>query len=71
MDDELRTLISKSQHSDKALVDLEKKLFAIDGMAEALSKTTQAVDIIHGGVKSNALPENAFAIVNHRIAQHR
>ena len=29
-----------------------------------LSGTTQAVDIIHGGVKSNALPELAEAIVN-------
>ncbi|KAM6504422.1 hypothetical protein JOM56_001365, partial [Amanita muscaria] len=32
--------------------------------------TTQAIDIqvIHGGVKSNALPERAYAIVNHRIS---
>lgn len=71
MDEELRDLIEKSKYNDRALAALEKKLFAIDGLAEALSKTTQAVDIIGGGVKSNALPENAFAIVNHRIAQHR
>ncbi|THH10750.1 hypothetical protein EW145_g1115 [Phellinidium pouzarii] len=32
--------------------------------------TTQAVDIINGGVKSNALPEQAYAIVNHRIADY-
>ena len=31
-------------------------------------RTTQAIDVIHGGVKSNALPEQAWAIVNHRIA---
>ncbi|KAG8983814.1 hypothetical protein FRB90_005722 [Tulasnella sp. 427] len=30
--------------------------------------TTQAIDMIHGGVKANVLPEEAFAIVNHRIA---
>ncbi|KAJ7686723.1 hypothetical protein B0H17DRAFT_1160593 [Mycena rosella] len=30
--------------------------------------TTQAVDIIHGGVKVNALPEQATAVVNHRIS---
>lgn len=29
--------------------------------------TTQAVDLIHGGVKINALPEEASAIINHRI----
>ena len=32
-----------------------------------LIKTSQAFDIISGGVKANALPEDAFAIVNHRI----
>lgn len=29
--------------------------------------TTQAVDIISGGVKINALPEKATAVINHRI----
>ncbi|KAH9216714.1 carboxypeptidase [Leptodontidium sp. 2 PMI_412] len=32
-----------------------------------LLQTSQAVDIISGGVKINALPERAQAIVNHRI----
>lgn len=71
LDDDLRGLIKKSRSSDKALFDLEKKLFATDVLADALSKNTQAVDLIGGGVKSNALPENAYAVVNHRIAQHR
>lgn len=29
--------------------------------------TTQAVDIVYGGVKINALPEEATALINHRI----
>jgi Gly-Xaa carboxypeptidase len=33
----------------------------------ALVGTTTAVDMIQGGVKSNALPEQAWAVVNHRI----
>ena len=33
-------------------------------------RTTQAIDIIHGGVKMNALPESVTAGVNHRIAPH-
>ncbi|KAJ7797003.1 hypothetical protein B0H13DRAFT_1674651, partial [Mycena leptocephala] len=37
------------------------------GDAARLS-TTQAVDIVRGGVKVNALPEEAHAIVNHRVA---
>ncbi|KAJ7216742.1 hypothetical protein B0H12DRAFT_342835 [Mycena haematopus] len=39
-----------------------------DPMTPALLGTTQAVDLISGGVKSNALPEQAVALVNHRIA---
>ena len=35
---------------------------------KALVGTTQAVDLIQGGVKTNALPESAWAVVNHRIA---
>lgn len=31
-------------------------------------QTSQATDIISGGVKINALPEKVFAVVNHRIA---
>jgi len=30
--------------------------------------TTQAIDLVQGGVKANALPEEAWAVVNHRIA---
>jgi Gly-Xaa carboxypeptidase len=33
-----------------------------------LVRTTQAVDIIHGGVKSNALPEFTTVDINHRIS---
>lgn len=32
-----------------------------------LMQTSQAVDVISGGIKVNALPERATAIVNHRI----
>lgn len=31
-------------------------------------RTTQAIDLIQGGIKSNALPEEAWAVVNHRVA---
>ncbi|WVO21424.1 uncharacterized protein IAS62_002732 [Cryptococcus decagattii] len=37
------------------------------GMGKAMVSTTQAVDIINGGLKVNALPESVVAIVNHRI----
>jgi Gly-Xaa carboxypeptidase len=35
---------------------------------DSLVTTTQAIDLIGGGIKSNALPELAWAVVNHRIS---
>ncbi|KAK7062787.1 hypothetical protein VNI00_000277 [Paramarasmius palmivorus] len=51
----------------RLLRSVEKYLFE-DPVFKSLVGTTQAIDIIQGGVKSNALPEQAFAVVNHRIA---
>jgi len=34
----------------------------------SLTGTTQAIDLVGGGVKTNALPEQAWGVVNHRIA---
>ncbi|KAK7466413.1 hypothetical protein VKT23_005135 [Stygiomarasmius scandens] len=33
-------------------------------------RTTQAIDLVEGGVKVNALPEKASVVINHRIAEH-
>jgi Gly-Xaa carboxypeptidase len=42
-----------------------------DPMLKSLIGTTLAIDLINGGVKTNALPERAWAVVNHRIATER
>uniref|UniRef100_A0A0W0EU16 Putative carboxypeptidase S n=1 Tax=Moniliophthora roreri TaxID=221103 RepID=A0A0W0EU16_MONRR len=63
----LRKAIKKSATSDKALRQVEEQLFK-DPVYKSLVGTTQAIDVIRGGVKSNALPEQAFAVLNHRIA---
>ena len=68
---ELKGLIKKSRSSDKALTDLTKFLDARDREFKPSTATTQAVDLISGGVKTNALPELSFAVVNHRIADYR
>ncbi|KAJ5766817.1 uncharacterized protein N7511_004433 [Penicillium nucicola] len=34
-------------------------------------QTSQAADLIHGGVKTNALPEKIQAVVNYRVALHQ
>lgn len=39
-----------------------------DKVTKALISTTQAVDIIQGGVKSNALPEFTKIFINHRVS---
>ncbi|PCH36644.1 carboxypeptidase S [Wolfiporia cocos MD-104 SS10] len=63
----LREAIVGSATSDSALRRAEKELLK-DATFRALISTTQAVDLIAGGVKANALPERATAVVNHRIA---
>ncbi|KAJ7742132.1 hypothetical protein DFH07DRAFT_44200 [Mycena maculata] len=63
----LKSAVLRAKHSKKALKKAEGMLLE-DPMFRALVGTTQAVDIVSGGVKSNALPEQALAVVNHRIA---
>ena len=67
----LRDLVAKSAHSDKALAKLTEELNRTNPTFKAIAGTTQAVDVIRGGVKTNALPESAHVIVNHRIAGYR
>jgi len=43
------------------------KIFSNDHATDAIQRTTTAVTIIRGGVKSNVLPSDANAVVNHRI----
>ncbi|KAJ7623331.1 hypothetical protein FB45DRAFT_925310 [Roridomyces roridus] len=62
-----KKLIQHSAHSKHALRKLQDVLHE-DKAYRSLIGTTQAIDIIQGGVKSNALPEQAYALVNHRIS---
>ncbi|KAF7354336.1 Carboxypeptidase S [Mycena venus] len=63
----IKRSIGRARGSIKDLKAAEEHLVQ-DRMFRALVETTQAVDIISGGVKSNALPEQAQTVVNHRIA---
>ncbi|RPD64399.1 carboxypeptidase S [Lentinus tigrinus ALCF2SS1-7] len=63
----LRKALKKGVKSDHALKEAQKELFK-ERAFRALVGTTQAIDLINGGVKTNALPEQAWAVVNHRIA---
>lgn len=69
--EELRELARKAVHSDAALERLRDTLLQLFPEYEALLHTTQAVDLIQGGMKVNALPERAAAIINHRISDDR
>ncbi|KAK7686368.1 hypothetical protein QCA50_010592 [Cerrena zonata] len=64
---DLRKALLDADKSDKALRAAEKMLFE-DRIFKALVETTQAIDLVSGGVKTNALPESAWAVVNHRVA---
>ncbi|KAI6000975.1 hypothetical protein F5J12DRAFT_906522 [Pisolithus orientalis] len=68
--EDLRSLAREAVSNDWALARLKDALFKLSPVIRALMATTQAVDVIEGGVKVNALPERASAIVNHRIAEH-
>ncbi|KAJ6469326.1 hypothetical protein C8R45DRAFT_837463 [Mycena sanguinolenta] len=67
MPHKLKRAILRAPKSERARQRAEAMLVE-DPMTRALVGTTQAVDIVSGGVKSNALPEQAMALVNHRIA---
>lgn len=67
----IRELAFKAdQGDDAALDDLRDALLETFPRFEAILRTTQAVDLVQGGVKVNALPEKVSAVVNHRIAEH-
>lgn len=66
----LRKTLKKAVKSDHALKEAQKELFK-EKAFRALVGTTQAIDLVNGGVKTNALPEQAWAVVNHRIATDR
>lgn len=69
----LKEALRESLVSDEAL-KLAEELLLSSGYGlfnRALLGTTQAVDIIEGGVKANALPEQAWTLINQRIATDR
>lgn len=59
----------KSPQDRRAFVDAEKlqTTLSTDRAFRTLIGTTQAIDVISGGVKINALPERASAVINYRI----
>ncbi|KAJ3842030.1 carboxypeptidase S [Lentinula raphanica] len=63
----LKHAIFKSIRSDAALRKVDDMFVLKDRWYSSLVGTTQAVDMVSGGVKANALPESAYAVVNHRI----
>lgn len=69
----LRELVRGSVKSDVALGSLLAILLENDEkrLLRSLLSTTQAIHLIHGGVKINALPEHAEAWINYRTATYR
>ncbi|KAI6023496.1 hypothetical protein PISMIDRAFT_119482, partial [Pisolithus microcarpus 441] len=68
MPDSLQKNILASAYLDKALHAAEDVLFTNSPAFKSLVGTTQAIDVIQGGIKVNALPEQGWAVVNHRIS---
>lgn len=68
MDHSLRKLITSSLSSKKSAQKVADILASEDLNKRYLMQTSQAIDLISGGVKINALPESVSAVINHRIA---
>ncbi|KZT27873.1 Zn-dependent exopeptidase [Neolentinus lepideus HHB14362 ss-1] len=66
----LRRLAARAVEDDRALEAFKDGLIKWHAIWDATLKTTQAADLVNGGVKVNALPETVEAVVNHRIAEH-
>ncbi|CAN3377146.1 carboxypeptidase S [Diutina rugosa] len=67
MPDSLKKTILRSRYDSYANKKLLDHIATIDSV-KYLVKTSQAIDIIHGGEKSNSLPEQTQMVINHRIA---
>lgn len=67
VDASLKKTILQAHMNKRANIKLLEYL-SKDPESKFLVTTSQAVDIIYGGVKSNALPEHASVLINHRIA---
>lgn len=66
----MRKDLLDSRRHNAALRRAERALLA-DPETRSMLGTTQAVDIVRGGVKINALPETVKAVVNYRIDAER
>lgn len=64
----IRKEVEKAETSTSAREKIAEYIYHSNLGSRYLVTTSQAIDIIHGGVKSNALPEYAEVIINHRIA---
>jgi Gly-Xaa carboxypeptidase len=64
----LRKAIQSALTNKKAAKGVADYLSNKDMFQRYLMQTSQAIDLISGGVKINALPEKVYAVINHRIA---
>ena len=71
IDNYIRYLVEEAQTDNAALELLAELLPETNPVLGYSLTTTQAVTLVQGGVKVNALPEYAEFTINHRIAEHR
>jgi len=47
--------------------DIVAKILSNDAKTDAIQRTTSAITVVNAGIKSNVIPNEASALVNHRI----
>ncbi|CAN6626199.1 carboxypeptidase S [Trichomonascus vanleenenianus] len=65
---QIKKHIARMDVSTKARKKVAKYFSGVSNNLKYLMQTTQAADIIQGGIKINALPENVAVQIDHRIA---
>lgn len=70
LDDITRQYIFEAAYSQQGRDKLAHRIVTFFPQYRSAITTTQAADVIEGGVKANALPEEVTLTINHRLALH-
>lgn len=68
LDDNIRQVVFRADQGDPVALSLVTKYLLKNRLTKYSIQTSQALDIINGGLKSNALPEEVSAVINFRVS---
>lgn len=66
--DHIRQVVFRADQGDPVALELVTKYLLGNRLTKYSIQTSQALDIIHGGLKSNSLPEEVSVVINFRVS---